>query len=338
MAMFTKVGVVGATGAVGSRMLSILEQRNFQVSELRPFASALTRGKEISFQGTQWPCRILEKGCFEGLDLVFFDVSDEISKEWVPEALAAKACVIDNSAVFRLDSGVSLGVPEVNRDAIVSAWSSGGRLFAGPNCSTVQLVVALSPLMKAVGLKRVVVSTYQSVSGAGAAAMDELKSQMEGPADPQIFPHPIASNLIPRIGKALDDGFTSEEMKLMLESRKILGLPELPIVATAVRVPTLVSHAEAVFVETERECSLEKAREIWSQSEGVELLDELNRDVYPMNINTANRDSVAVGRIRRDPSVTHGLCFWVVSDNLRKGAALNAVQIAETIRTSVQKG
>ncbi|MEN9723854.1 MAG: hypothetical protein RJB38_1840, partial [Pseudomonadota bacterium] len=200
------------------------------------------------------------------------------------------------------------------------------------NCSTVQLVLALKALQDRAGLKRVVVSTYQSVSGAGSAAMEELQRQVQSQSEATVFPHPIAFNLIPRIGKGLADGFTSEEQKLMLESRKILGQADLPIVATAIRVPTLISHAESVFVELDREISPAEARALWMDFPGVQVMDDLALDCYPMNLNTAGSDAVAIGRIRKDPSVLSGLAFWVVSDNLRKGAALNAVQIAESIR------
>jgi aspartate-semialdehyde dehydrogenase len=327
-----KVGVVGATGAVGSRLLSILQERGFPVEEIRPFASQRSEGRPVDFLGRSYRCEVLRPGCFDGLSFVFFDASDEISREWVPEALRSGAWVIDNSSVHRLDDGVPLIVPEVNEAALAASICGGGRLFAGPNCSTVQLVVALRTIHELAGLRRVVVSTYQSVSGAGSAAMDELRDQVGSDAAAAIFPHRIAFNLIPRIGKVQDDGFTSEEQKLMRESQKILGIPSLRIVATAVRVPTLISHAESVFVELERELPLERLWDAWRQVAGLSVLDEPENDLYPMNVNTAGRDGVAVGRLRRDPSVNHGLCFWVVSDNLRKGAALNAVQIAECIR------
>jgi aspartate-semialdehyde dehydrogenase len=327
-----RVGVVGATGAVGSRLLSILEERAFPVSELRPFASERSVGKRISFSSREWSCEALRPGCFKELDFVFFDVSDEISSRWVPEALESGAYVIDNSAVYRLKDDVPLVVPEVNAGSLQEAIRAHQRLVAGPNCSTVQLVLALKALQDRAGLKRVVVSTYQSVSGAGSAAMEELQRQVQSQSEATVFPHPIAFNLIPRIGKGLADGFTSEEQKLMLESRKILGQADLPIVATAIRVPTLISHAESVFVELDREISPAEARALWMDFPGVQVMDDLALDCYPMNLNTAGSDAVAIGRIRKDPSVLSGLAFWVVSDNLRKGAALNAVQIAESIR------
>jgi aspartate-semialdehyde dehydrogenase len=330
-----RIGVVGATGAVGTRLLSILEERKFGGAEFRLFSSPRSEGEKIKTHGKEWACRRLEAGCFRDLDWVFFDASDEVSKQWVPQALEAGAWVIDNSATYRMSPEVPLAVPEVNEAQIHSAIRAGKKLFAGPNCSTVQLTVALSPLHQAFGLKRVVVSTYQSVSGAGAAAMDELREQMTGNGGTSIFPHRIAANLIPRIGKAQADGFTSEEQKLMQESRKILGLPDLAIVATAVRVPTFLSHAESVAAEFERPAELELVRSAWKSLPAIEVLDDPQADIYPMNENTANRDCVSVGRLRKDPSVLSGVCFWVVSDNLRKGAALNAVQIAESIFRSL---
>lgn len=333
--MSQRIGVVGATGAVGSRLLSILEQRKFGASELRLFASERSEGKSLLSHGKEWKCQVLRAGCFQGLDWVFFDASDEISSRWVSEALSSGAWVIDNSAVYRMDPRVVLAVPEVNRDAICASVRAGQKLFAGPNCSTVQLTVALAPLSQVFGLKRVVVSTYQSVSGAGTAAMDELTAQMAGSSDRSIFPHRIAANLIPRIGKVGIDGFTSEEKKLMEETRKILGLPDLSVVASAVRVPTLISHAENVFVELFKPAEVSEVHELWKRVSGLEVVDDPALDLYPTNENTANRDGVSVGRLRKDPSVPHGLCFWVVSDNLRKGAALNAVQIAEAIRDRV---
>lgn len=326
------VGVVGATGAVGTRLLSILEERRFPVSELKLFSSPRSEGRVVRSLGRDWRCEVLRPGCFAGLDWVFFDASDEVSRDWVREALGSGAWVIDNSAVHRMDPSVPLVVPEVNGPELEKSIRAGKRLFAGPNCSTVQLTVALAPISRAFGLKRVVVSTYQSVSGAGSAAMDELAAQMAGSRELSVFPHPIVGNLIPRIGRVLDDGFTSEEQKLMQETRRILGLSDLPVVASAVRVPTFLSHAESVFAELESAASIGRVREIFAASAGIELVDDPGRDLYPTNESTANRDCVSVGRLRLDPSVPHGLCFWVVSDNLRKGAALNAVQIAESIQ------
>jgi len=351
-----KVAVVGATGAVGKQLLSILAERKFPVTELIAFASPRSKGLSVRYADKEVPCRILEKGCFDGVDIAFFDASDAISKEWVPQAAASGAWVVDNSAAFRLDDDVLLLVPEVNgellekrlRDKKPSQLSARERILTGPNCSTAQMVVALKPLRDCWGLKRVMVSTYQSTSGAGAAAMQELTTQTRDLLDgktvqPKAFPHQIAFNCIPHIGGFKGDGFTSEEQKMMAESRKLLGLPDLRIVATAVRVPTTSVHGESIMVELERPLgSVEEAQSALRAQPGVVLQDEPGKNVYPMGApgtprdgvaveGASGRDAVYVGRVRRDPSVDQGLCLWVVSDNLRKGAALNAVQIGEML-------
>jgi aspartate-semialdehyde dehydrogenase len=350
-----RTAVVGATGAVGRELLRILEERRFPVSELVAFASPRSEGKAVHLNGKSTPCRVLQKGCFAGVDIAFFDASDAISREWVMEAAEAGAWVIDNSAVYRMESDIPLLVPEVNGDLLVQRLSKGvgqleprERIFAGPNCSTVQLVVALKPIRDLWGIQRVVVSTYQSTSGAGSAAMDELSEQTAGvlsqkKVPPQAFKHQIAFNCIPQIGGFVKDGhaadYTSEEQKIIEESRKILGEPGLRISATAVRVPTHSCHGESVNVECVRALTPEAAREALRKQPGVIVQDEPQGFVYPMGMagpeskveSATGRDAVYVGRIRRDPSVEHGLNFWVVSDNLRKGAALNAVQIGEAL-------
>lgn len=350
------VGVVGATGAVGKELLSILENRKFPIGKLKLFASPRSLGKVIQFNDHTHRCEVLEKGCFAGLDIVFFDASDAISKEWVPQAAEAGAWVVDNSATFRMDSETLLLVPEVNghlleqrlRGSLTRAAHNPllpkERIIAGPNCSTVQLVVALKPILERWGLKRVVVSSYQSTSGAGAAAMEELSAQTVGmfnqkPIPPKNFAHQIAFNCIPHIGGFKDDGYTSEEHKIMTESRKILGLPNLRITATAVRVPTFSCHGETVQIECEKPLSVEEAREALRKQPGIIVQDEPKRNIYPMGFTSdgdpveaaTGRDAVYVGRIRQDFSVENGLNLWVVSDNLRKGAALNAIQIGELL-------
>ncbi|MEK7689614.1 MAG: aspartate-semialdehyde dehydrogenase, partial [Bdellovibrionota bacterium] len=289
-------------------------------------------------------CKILEKGCFDGIDLAFFDASDAISKEWVPEATKAGAWVIDSSATFRMEHDVPLVVPEINGDETLSVSRTGdrARIIAGPNCSTVQLVLALKPLHRTWGLKRVVVSTYQSVSGAGSEAVSELREQTRSVLDganpePRILNHRIAFNCIPHIGGFKDGGYTSEELKVIQESRKILGIPGLRITATAVRVPTLAGHAECVNVEFERPFDLDEVRAALTRQAGVRVLDQPENGIYPLNETSpgdaveaaAGRDATYVGRLRVDHSQTNALHFWVVSDNLRKGAALNALQIGE---------
>jgi aspartate-semialdehyde dehydrogenase len=346
-----KVAVVGATGAVGKELLSILRDRKFPIKELVPFASARSEGKQVEFGGRSYGCQTLKKGCFEGVDIAFFDASDAISKEWVPHAAESGAWVVDNSATFRMDDDVLLLVPEVNGALLEARLKNGAknlspreRILTGPNCSTVQMVMALKPLRDHWGIQRVVVSTYQSTSGAGAAAMEELSAQLRDvlggkPAAPKAFTHQIAFNCIPHIGGFKDDAYTSEEHKMMAESRKILGLPGLRLSATAVRVPTLSSHSESINVECERPIDLEKYRSVLSSMPGVIVQDEPKKNVYPMSMTHAGdvveaasgRDAVYVGRIRKDPPLDNGLNLWVVSDNLRKGAALNAVQIGEMV-------
>lgn len=345
-----KIAVVGATGAVGKELLKILDQRGFKVTELVPFASARSEGKPVMFRGQEYACRVLKPGCFAGIQIAFFDASDAISKEWVPEAVRAGAWAVDNSATFRLDSDVLLIVPEVNGELLDAKIESRkplterDRILTGPNCSTVQLVVALKPIHARFGIKRVVVSTYQSASGAGAAAMDELAAQAQGhftgqTVAPKAFVHQIAFNCIPQIGGFKDDGTTSEEQKIIAESRKLLGLPTLRVAATAVRVPTFGCHGESVNVECERVVTVAEARDALRAQPGLVLQDDPARSVYPMGLTPSNsdvecatgRDAVYVGRVRQDTSVDHGVAFWIVSDNLRKGAALNAVQIGEQL-------
>ena len=336
-----KVAVVGATGAVGRELLSTLRDRKFPISELLLFASQRSDGKMIQFADKSYRCQTLKKGCFQDVQIAFFDASDAVSKEWVPHAAESGAWAVDNSAAFRLDQEIPLIVPEVNGELLAQARN---RIIAGPNCSTVQMVVALKPIRDRWGLRRVVVSTYQSASGAGTAAMEELSAQAMGVFNqktvaPKHFTHQLAFNCIPHIGGFKEDGYTSEEQKMMAEARKILGMPELKITATAVRVPTFSCHAESINVECEKPFQLDEVRKAIAEQSGVILQDEPSRNTYPMGMpgdassveGATGRDAVYVGRIRRDPSVENGLNLWVVSDNLRKGAALNAIQIGEIL-------
>jgi len=337
-----KVAVVGATGAVGRELLPILTKRGFPVRELVPLASPRSEGKEISFNGSVYKCRALKPGCFEGVDVAFFDASDEISKQWALSAAEAGAWVVDNSATYRMESDIPLIVPEVNGDLLAPLLAARDRLtprqriIAGPNCTTVQLVVALKPIRDHWGLKRIVVSTYQSVSGAGTAAMEELSNQtaarLGGKTQaPQVFAHPIAFNCIPHIGGFKEEGYTSEELKVVHESRKILSLPNLRVSATAVRVPTFTTHGESVNIECERPFEISQVRAALEKQSGLVLQDDPKQNLYPMAVHAGGQDPVYVGRLRRDTSVENGLNLWVVSDNLRKGAALNAVQIGEIL-------
>lgn len=338
--MSVNVAVVGATGAVGEQMLSILESRKFPVKALRAFASPRSEGKSVLFQGKGVRVEKLSPGCFKGVDIAFFDASDEISAEWVPQAQEAGSWIVDNSAAYRMKD-VPLVVPEINGDLIAAQTKS--RLIAGPNCSTAQLVLALAPLAKNWGLKRVVVSSYQSVSGAGRAAIDELRDQLRedlqrGPTEmmgsrvkPKSFAHPIAFECLPQIGRFVEAGQTSEEQKIEKETRKILNLPDLKITATCVRVPTLQSHAESVNVELQKAFSLDEVKKALASQVGIEIQDAPASSTYPLVRTSAGKDPVYVGRLRVDASVPHGLNLWVVADNLRKGAALNAIQIGERI-------
>jgi len=352
-----KVAVVGATGAVGRELLSILEARRFPVRELVLFASARSEGKSISWKEKSHRCGTLKQGCFEGVQIAFFDASDAVSKEWVPHAAQAGAWVVDNSATFRLESDMLLVVPEVNGNLLEARLKSlmgrtvswRERVYSGPNCVAAPLVIALKPILDQWGLRRVVVSTYQSTSGAGAAAMEELSAQTIGmfnqkSVPPKAFTHQIAFNCIPHIGSFKEDGSTGEEVKMIDEARKMLGMAHLKISATAVRVPTFSCHAESINVECERPFQIEQVRQALQAQSGVIVLDDPSKNIYPLAMvaegdrveAATGRDAVYVGRIRRDTSLESGLNLWVVSDNLRKGAALNAVQVGEVLLKAFQ--
>ncbi len=326
------VAVVGATGVVGREFLQVLQERRFPVSEIRLYASGRSAGDSLIFRGREVVVQNLAQADFEGVDLVLSSPGAAVSREFAPRAVAAGAVVVDNSSAFRMDPEVPLVVPEVNPDA---ARSHRG-IIANPNCSTVQLVLVLWPIHKAFGLRRVVVSTYQAVSGAGRKAMEELMSQCvallnQRPVRIEAFPHQIAFNVLPQIDVFEEGGSTREEAKIVRESRKIMGLPDLRIVATAVRVPVMNGHAASVNVETERPCPVEAVREVLSGAPGVVVYDDPAELAYPMPLLASGRDEVFVGRLRQDRSVENGVALWVCADNLRKGAALNAVQIAELL-------
>ncbi len=329
-----RVAVVGATGAVGREMLRCLYRRSFPVAEVVALASSRGAGGAVSFGDDSVPVRLLGPDSFRGVDLALFSAGGDVSREYAPRAVAAGAVVVDNSSAWRMDPEVPLIVPEVNAAAL--AGHSG--IVANPNCSTIQLVVALAPLHTRAGLRRVVVSTYQSASGAGQRAVDELLAQTSAALDPErpplppdIHPKTLAFNCVPQVDAFLDDGVTKEERKMVLETRKILGVPSLRVHATCVRVPVDRGHSESVNVEMERALSPEEARSILDDAPGVEVLDDPGSGVYPTPLETAGTDAIYVGRIRRDDTVEHGLAFWVVADNLLKGAALNSVQIAEAL-------
>lgn len=328
------VGIVGATGLVGEAILRILEERAFPVGKLRAFASSQSAGKKILFREAEIVVEELKESSFDAkdLDFVFFAGGGSVSAEYAPLAADSGAIVIDNSSHFRMDPDVPLIVPEVNPQDVVKAQES--RLIANPNCSTAQLVVALKPLHDRAQLKRVVISSYQSVSGAGLEALDELQEQVSRvfssqETEARVFPHQIAFNCIPHIDVFLENGMTKEEMKMINETRKILNLPDLKITATAVRVPVFIGHSESVNLEFEQPISPQEAQEILSRSEGLLLEDDPGESRYPLAVDCVDRDEVFVGRIRQDESVEYGLHLWIVADNLRKGAATNAIQIAE---------
>lgn len=324
------VAIVGATGLVGSEMLVVLEERRVPCSELRLFASQDSVGEVYKFHDQEVVVQELTEDSFDGVDIALFGTSAELSSRFVPIAVQAGAIAIDNSSYFRMEPHVPLVVPEVNMHTV----TADTKIIANPNCSTIQLVPILKAIHEIGELKHVVVSTYQSVSGAGKNALDELWSQTIAIFNQQeliheAFQHQIAFNCIPQIDVLLDSGFTKEEYKIINESRKILELPKLRITATAVRVPVFYSHAESVFVETEREVSRENLVKRLHDQAGI--IARASSDDYPMQIDVAGTDDIHVGRIRRDESVPYGLSLWIVADNVRKGAALNAVQIAEKL-------
>ncbi|HET6465298.1 MAG TPA: aspartate-semialdehyde dehydrogenase [Nitrospiria bacterium] len=326
------VAVVGATGAVGQEMVEVLEERKFPVKELRLFASERTAGDTLTFQDRSLTVKLLTQDAFNGVDIALFSAGEEVSREYAPVAVSAGAVVIDNSAEWRMKSDVPLVVPEVNPEA---AFRHHG-IIANPNCSTIQMVVALKPLHDAARIKRIVVSSYQSVSGTGKEAMDELMDQSRAllsfqEAAAHVYPFQIAFNLLPQIGSFDAQGNSSEEMKLVNETRKILEDDRIRISATTVRVPVFRAHSESVNIETERKLSANDARALLATAPGVMVFDDPQRQVYPMPLEVSGTDEVYVGRIREDASVESGLNLWIVADNLRKGAALNTIQIAEKL-------
>jgi aspartate-semialdehyde dehydrogenase len=328
-----KVAVVGATGNVGREMLNVLAERRFPADEVVPLASRRSQGVEVSFGDRTLKCKTLEHFDFSDTDICLMSAGGTVSKEWSPQIAAAGAVVIDNSSAFRYDSDVPLVVPEVNADAVAGFRKRG--IIANPNCSTAQLVVALKPLHDHAGIKRVVVATYQSVSGAGKDAMDELDRQTKAiytlrDAEPKTFPKRIAFNLIPQIDVFMEDGYTKEEWKMVAETKKILD-PKIKLVATCVRVPVFVGHSEVVNIEFERPISVDEARSILGRAPGCLVIDRHEPGGYITPAECVGEDATYVSRIREDATVENGLVLWCVSDNLRKGAALNAIQIAEVL-------
>ena len=325
-----RVAVVGATGMVGRKFLQVLEERKLPVSEYFLFASKRSAGTQVTFMGKPYTVRELTDTAFEDLhvDIALFSAGAGTSKHFAPIVAASGAVVIDNSSCWRMDPDVPLVVPEVNPDAIPGYRKKG--IIANPNCSTIQAMVPLKPLHDAYGLKRVIYSTYQAVSGAGQQGFLDLQNGLKGEA-PQKFPHPIAGNCLPHIDVFLDNGYTKEEQKMIDETRKILSLPELAVTATTVRVPVFHGHSESINVEFERPFDLAELRALLEKAPGLVVMDDVANNVYPMAITAEDTDPVYVGRIRRDFSIENGINFWCVADNIRKGAATNAVQIAEEL-------
>ncbi len=326
------VAILGAAGLVGQKIMEVMAERDFPVSDLILMATARSAGQTYDFRGRSYTVAEAGEDLFDRVDLAFFAASGAASRDFAPEAVRRGATVIDKSAVFRMDPTVPLVVPEVNP----SALDAHHGIIASPNCSTIQLVAVLGPLNKVRPLKRVVVSTYQSVSGTGREAVEELTTQSREvlagkPARPQVYPHQIAFNILPQIDLFAPDGYTLEELKMINETRKIMDLPDLPITATTARVPTYIGHAESVNLEFSAPMDPAEAGEVLKKAPGVVVVDDPAQNAYPLPVDAAGRDDVFVGRIRADTSVPYGLNLWIVSDNLRKGAATNAVQIAETL-------
>ena len=320
-----KVAIVGATGMVGAVMLKVLEERNLPITELIPVASARSAGKKLTYKGTDYTVVTLADALIMSPDMALFSAGGETSLEWAPKFAAIGTTVIDNSSAWRMDPTKKLVVPEINGDVLTAE----DKIIANPNCSTIQLVMALGPLHKKYTMKRVVISTYQSVSGSGIKAVQQLDNEEAGIEGEMAYPHKIGRNALPHCDVFLENGYTKEEMKLVKEPKKILRDDTFSVTATAVRIPTAGGHSEAVNVQFKNDFDLAEVRQILSNTPGVIVQDDLANNVYPMAINAHNKDEVFVGRIRRDESQENTLNLWIAADNLRKGAATNTVQIAE---------
>ncbi len=328
------VAVAGATGAVGNEMISVLEQRNFPVKNLILLASSRSVGKTLLFNGKSVKVQELKEDSFKGVDIGLFSPGGSVSMKFAPIAAASGCVVIDNTSAFRMDPDVPLVVPEVNEHAIAGYKKKG--IISNPNCSTIQMVVVLKPLHDFAKIKRVVVSTYQAVSGTGMKAIKELEQQVlniynSRKIEIKVYPHQIAFNCMPHIDSFLENGYTKEEMKMVNETKKIMEDHSIAVTATTVRVPVFYGHSESVNIEFEKDVTPEKARALLKKAPGVKVVDDPSKNKYPLAINAAGKDDTFVGRIRRDETIAHGLNMWIVADNIRKGAALNAVQIAEAL-------
>ena len=331
------VAVAGATGAVGNQMITCLEEMNFPVKSLCLLASARSVGRKLRFKGDPVEVQELKENSFKGIDIALFSAGGSPSERFAPAAAKDGCVVIDNSSAWRMDPQVPLVVPEVNPHAVAQYSQKG--IIANPNCSTIQMVVALNPIHRKYGIRRIVVSTYQSVSGTGKKAIDELFNQTRSminflEVERSVYPHRIAFNCLPHIDKFLDNGYTKEEMKMVNETRKIMEDPAIGVTATTVRVPVFFAHSESVNVETRLPCPPDEVRTLLASAPGVKLVDDPDRNLYPLATDAAGQDLTLVGRIRRDESVANGLNLWIVADNIRKGAATNAVQIAHVLGTT----
>ena len=322
------IGIVGATGAVGEELLRVLKQRGFRVASLRPIGSARSAGKSVRFCDESIPVELLGEHSFDRIDIAFFSAGGDISRKFVPLACQADAVVIDNSSAFRMEPYVPLVIPEINAEDV--RLHRG--IIANPNCTTAVTLMALYPLHRAFGVRRIFAASYQAVSGSGARAISELEQQVQDrQSRPTVYPHPIAFNVLPHVDSFLDNGYTKEEMKMQNEGRKIMHLPEFRASVTCVRVPVFRAHSIAVSGEFERKVSVEQAREVLAKAPGLELVDEPQKNRYPVPLYVTGKDNCAVGRVRLDCALENGLSFWVSGDQLLKGAALNAVQIAELL-------
>ncbi len=328
------VAVAGATGAVGNQMIACLEERDFPIKNLKLLATARSAGRKLRFKGEEIPVEELTEESFSGVDIGIFSAGGATSQEYAPVAARDGCVVVDNSAAWRMDPDVPLVVPEVNPHAVGQYPNKG--IIANPNCSTIQMVVALAPIHRKAGIKRIVVSTYQAVSGTGKKAIDELYNQTKAilnflEPEKKVYPHRIAFNCLPHIDVFLENGYTKEEMKMVNETRKILEDESIGMTATTIRVPVFFSHSESINVETRDPITPDEVRTLLEDAPGVTVVDDPSKNLYPMPIDAAGRDDTLVGRIRADDSVPNGINLWVVSDNIRKGAATNAVQIAEIL-------
>ena len=319
-----KVAIVGATGMVGEIMRSVLEERNFPITEFLPVASARSIGKTICFQGKEYTVIGLEEAVERAPDFALFSAGGQTSLDWAPKFAAVGTTVIDNSSAWRMHPDHKLIVPEINADRLTPS----DKIIANPNCSTIQMVMVLAPLHKRFGIKRVVVSTYQSITGTGVKAVQQLEDEYNGKDGEKAYPHPIHRNALPHCDVFMDNGYTKEEMKLVNETHKILD-PNIKVTATAVRIPVVGGHSESVNLSFSKEVDLDEVREILNKAPGVVVVDDLANNNYPMPLDAQGKDEVFVGRIRKDESQENGLNLWIVADNLRKGAATNTVQIAE---------